>query len=165
MQSRSAEVNYPLNMKVLIERKRKALKKAPAGNRSYNWQGAVKKGGFVIWKILSWAVLYLINEWFDIKMECWEWLFVGWEKTLWLSDPLKLNLLPLKPGEMRSRVSRWTEEEWWRTSDSISLSIYQPAAKMMHVVLTGLFFSVMRIQNNSLHLSNWIQPSTMTKTI
>lgn len=131
MQSRSAKVNYPLNMKVLNERKRKALKKARGR----------EKGGFVIWKILSRAILYLIKEWFDIKMECWEWICVGLEKTLWLSDPLKLNLLLPKPDKIRSRVSRWREKEWWSARDSISLSIYWAAAKMMHVALTGLFLS------------------------
>lgn len=159
MRSRSAEVNYPLNMSVLKERKRKALKKAPSGNRSYNWQEAVKKGGFVIWNILSWAMLYLIKEWFDIKMECWEWFCGGLEKTLWLSDPLKLNLLLLKPDKMRSRVSRWREKEWWSTSDSISLSIYRPAAKMMHVCFNRSFF--LSDENSKQQSPSFLLNSTM----
>jgi len=106
-------------------------------------------------------MLYLIKEWFDIKMECWEWICVGLEKTLWLSDPLKLNLLLLKPDKMRSRVSRWREEEWWSASDSISLSIYQPAAKMMHVALTGLFF--LSDENSKQQFPSFLLNSTMEK--
>lgn len=80
-------LNYPLNMRVLIERKHRAQKMAPAGNDSYNWQEVGERGALLSAIYLTEQSSALLRNGLTLRRSAGNDLVWGWEKTLWLSDP------------------------------------------------------------------------------